>query len=174
MESKPLRRVWDGVEHTHRNPSDEFPPTFRDYQVIVAELQSTQQAILDLSGSIIAMPSLQGDLKEARDMLGALQERIVGVEVPDQLISMCNTLDTKIQAVSEANQQLKAAFAVVGAQTSRLADKVDVLARKIDEEFAATNQQNAEARTRDRSMLQTQLDSMKVQLTDIQALLYGD
>lgn len=94
------QQIWDGKSSSRESLDNVKGPDHADWMAMLDELQATQSYILNLTGSMDAMPNLAQDIHDAKLQLDLLGEELIDLTVPEDLQ---RDLDELKAAVREAD-----------------------------------------------------------------------
>jgi uncharacterized phage infection (PIP) family protein YhgE len=84
--------IWTGLTRTRHDLDSTTPPDHSDWMALLGEIQAMQRYILNLSGSMEAMPNITESIKETeekiQDLLGKLKRLAPPVDLQAELVGL--------------------------------------------------------------------------------------
>lgn len=93
------KEVWNGLTRTRHDLDSTTPPDHEDWMALIGEIQEMQRYILNLSGSMEAMPNASESIREVDDKIQGLLAKLKRLAPPADLQTELVGLQRRVEEI---------------------------------------------------------------------------
>lgn len=93
------KEVWNGLTRTRHDLDSTTPPDHEDWMALIGEIQEMQKYILNLSGSMEAMPNASESIREVDDKIQGLLAKLKRLAPPADLQTELVGLQRRVEEI---------------------------------------------------------------------------
>jgi Asp-tRNA(Asn)/Glu-tRNA(Gln) amidotransferase A subunit family amidase len=164
-----LKKVYDGLSQTRRDPQLDRAPDQYDWSALVAEVQKTQEHLLTITGAEV--PEVAAQLEAADKQLAKIGARLEALQVPTDMRAEVNALtarmdkqEVRMSAVDEACKQVQHEANVLKSRVDKRLDAVDSALMKMQSALSTSQSRFVEE-------VRAEIENIRETVTDFASTL---